>query len=43
MTDPELLAERRRVWECLADLTERYAVLTKEFDRRAGAKWTQAS
>jgi hypothetical protein len=46
MTDPEFLAERRRVREQLehlpeasADLTALYMRLNDEFDRRASAAW----
>jgi len=39
LDDPAFLAERRRVREALQALTERYAALTAEFDRRASAKW----
>ena len=37
MSDPEFLAERKRVRETLEALTERYRVINVEFDRRAGA------
>ena len=43
MSDPDFLAERKRVRETLEALTERYRVINIEFDRRAGAKWATAS
>jgi hypothetical protein len=43
MSDPDFLAELRRVREELRQLTERYQVINVEFDRRAGAKWASAS
>jgi hypothetical protein len=43
MSDPDFLAERRRVRETLEALNERYRVINIEFDRRAGSTWTQAS
>jgi hypothetical protein len=43
MSDPDFLAERRRVRETIEALTERYRVINMEFDRRAGSAWTQAS
>jgi hypothetical protein len=43
MSDPDFLAERRRVRETIEALTERYRVINIEFDRRAGSSWTQAS
>lgn len=43
MSDPDFLAERRRVREELQQLTEWYRVINVEFDRRAGAKWASAS
>lgn len=43
LDDPAFLAERRRVREALQSLTERYAALTAEFDRRAGAQWKAAA
>ena len=43
MSDPDFLAERRRVRETLEALTERYRAINVEFDRRAGSAWTQAS
>ena len=39
LDDPAFLAERARVRETIESLTERYAALTAEFDRRAAAKW----
>ena len=39
MDDPEFLAERRRVRELIEALRDRYEALTREFDRRAAAKW----
>jgi hypothetical protein len=43
MSDPDFLAERRRVRESIEALTERYRMINIEFDRRAGTTWTQAS
>jgi hypothetical protein len=43
MSDPDFLAERRRVRETLEALTERYRVINIEFDRRAGAEWARVS
>jgi hypothetical protein len=43
MSDPEFLAERRRVREELQILTERYRKLNQEFDRRAHAAWLGSS
>jgi len=43
MSDPDFLAERRRVRETLEALAERYRLINVEFDRRAGIAWTQAS
>jgi hypothetical protein len=43
MSDPDFLAERKRVRETLAALTERYRVINIEFDRRAGVQWASAS
>ena len=43
MSDPDFLAERRRVREIIEALTERYRLINVEFDRRAGSTWTQAS
>jgi hypothetical protein len=42
-SDPDFLAERKRVRETLEELTERYRVINIEFDRRAGAQWASAS
>ena len=39
MSDPDFLAERRRVREAVEALTERYRLLNLEFDRRAGVAW----
>jgi hypothetical protein len=39
MSDPDFLAERRRVREKLEALTERYRLINIEFDRRAGVAW----
>jgi hypothetical protein len=39
MSDPEFLAERRRVREALQILTERYREINQEFDRRAQTAW----
>lgn len=41
MSDPDFLAERRRVREAIETLQERYAVINAEFDRRASAKWKE--
>jgi hypothetical protein len=43
MSDPDFLAERKRVRETLEPLTERYRVINIEFDRRAGVQWASAS
>ena len=43
MSDPDFLAERKRVRETLEALTERYRMINIEFDRRAGLKWARAS
>jgi hypothetical protein len=43
MSDPDFLAERKRVREALESLSERYRLINAEFDRRAGAKWATAS
>jgi hypothetical protein len=43
LSDPDFLAERKRVRETLAALTERYRLINIEFDRRAGVKWASAS
>src|ERR1700734_2501938 len=42
MSDPDFLAERKRVRETLEALTERYRVINIEFDRRAGTTWASA-
>jgi hypothetical protein len=42
MSDPEFLAERKRVRETLEALTERYRMINIEFDRRAGVEWASA-
>ena len=39
MSDPDFLAERRRVREAIDALRERYEIINAEFDRRAAAKW----
>jgi hypothetical protein len=43
MSDPDFLAERRRVRETMEALAERYRLINLEFDRRAGTAWTAAS
>jgi hypothetical protein len=43
MSDPDFLAERKRVREMLEALTERYRVINVEFDRRAGVQWASSS
>jgi hypothetical protein len=43
LSDPDFLAERKRVREELQELTERYRKLNQEFDRRARTAWTSAS
>jgi hypothetical protein len=43
MSDPDFLAERKRVRETLEALAERYRVINIEFDRRAGIQWASAS
>jgi hypothetical protein len=43
MSDPDFLAERKRVRETLEALTERYRMINIEFDRRAGLKWASAN
>jgi hypothetical protein len=43
MDDPAFLAERSRVREAIEALQDRYEALTEEFDRRARAKWSEAS
>ena len=42
MSDPDFLAERARVRDTIAALTERLAELDDEFLKRAGAAWTEA-
>jgi hypothetical protein len=43
MSDPDFLAERKRVRETLEALAERYRLINIEFDRRAGVQWASAS
>jgi hypothetical protein len=43
MSDPDFLAERKRVREALEALSERYRRINDEFDRRAAATWATAS
>jgi hypothetical protein len=43
MSDPDFLAERKRVRETLDALSERYRMINIEFDRRAAAKWATVS
>jgi hypothetical protein len=43
MSDPDFLAERKRVREALEALGERYRLINIEFDRRAAATWATAS
>jgi hypothetical protein len=43
MSDPEFLAERKRLRETLEAVTEQYRLINVEFDRRAGAKWVSAN
>ena len=43
MSDPDFLAERKRVRETIEALAERYRLINIEFDRRAGTAWKQAS
>lgn len=43
LSDPDFLDERRRVRETIEALQEQYRLLTVEFDRRAAAKWSEAS
>jgi hypothetical protein len=43
MSDPDFLAERKRVRETLEALTERYRMINIEFDRRAGNQWASTS
>lgn len=42
LSDPDFLAERRRVRETIEALTERLAGLDDEFIRRASAAWAAA-
>jgi hypothetical protein len=42
LSDPDFLAERKRVRETIEALTERLAKLDDEFDRRASAAWQEA-
>jgi hypothetical protein len=42
MSDPDFLAERKRVREALEALSEKYRRINAEFDRRAAASWAQA-
>lgn len=43
MSDPDFLAERARVRESIEALRARIAALDDEFNRRAGAAWTEAA
>ena len=43
MSDPDFLAERKRVRETLEALNERYRMINIEFDRRAGVEWASAN
>jgi tetrahydromethanopterin S-methyltransferase subunit G len=43
MSDPDFLAERKRVREAIDALQERYRLVNAEFDRRASAAWGRAS
>jgi len=43
MSDPDFLAERRRVRETVQALTERLAELDEEFINRARAAWAEAA
>jgi hypothetical protein len=43
MSDPDFLAERKRVRETIEALTEQYRLINIEFDRRAGVTWKKAS
>ena len=43
MNDPDFLDERKRVREAIDALQERYQRINQEFDRRAAAKWREAS
>jgi hypothetical protein len=42
LSDPDFLAERSRVRETIAALTERMAELDDEFINRARAAWAEA-
>lgn len=42
MSDPDFLAERRRVRETIDLLNVRYDAINTEFDRRARSAWTGA-
>lgn len=42
MSDPDFLAERKRVRETIEALTERLARLDDEFIHRAAARWQEA-
>lgn len=42
MSDPDFLAERKRVRETLEAVTERYRLINIEFDRRAAVAWAPA-
>lgn len=39
LSDPDFLAERRRVREAIDALQDRYQRMNVEFDRRAAASW----
>lgn len=43
LSDPDFLAERKRVRETIEDLAERLAKLDDEFIRRASATWQEAA
>jgi hypothetical protein len=43
LSDPDFLAERKRVRESIEALRERLADLDDEFIRRASAAWTAAA
>jgi hypothetical protein len=43
MSDPDFLAERKRVRETIEALQERDQLLTEEFDRRARIAWTKGA
>lgn len=43
LSDPDFLAERKRVRETIEALTERLARLDDEFTRRATASWQEAT